>query len=331
MFPGFRAGQRSGCFVLVCVVGLAIPPVVLGGNCGSGLIEDCHGNCAPDQWVGDGFCDDGTFTYDGVPIFFNCAQFDCDGGDCDPAQNPECGGGDCLTGEILDCIGNCCPNYWVGDGFCDDGAFSYNGVPIYLNCDLFNCDGGDCDPAQNPNCSGEPELPEMLGASPPDGAIDARQPSTLTCSTMFGWDSVQILCSGNPSEVVAAHFTVTVEPADVSPPIITSLIPAGNSVVLELNGPIPPGHWTIFTYTPTGSNWSTRLGSLPSDVNGDGTSSPLDVLALIDFLNGVGPSLNPWQSDLDRSGAANSQDILRVIDLLNGAECFDSWNGAALP
>ena len=58
------------------------------------------------------------------------------------------GGGGCPTGEIEDCFGNCCPESWVADGFCDDGSYEHNGVAIYLNCDEFNCDGGDCDPAQ---------------------------------------------------------------------------------------------------------------------------------------------------------------------------------------
>ena len=59
----------------------------------------------------------------------------------------------CPTGEITDCNGNCALASWVGDTYCDDGAYSYNGVPIFFNCDEFECDGGDCD------CDGEPEIP----------------------------------------------------------------------------------------------------------------------------------------------------------------------------
>ena len=51
----------------------------------------------------------------------------------------------CPAGEIQDCNGNCCPDYWVGDGYCDDGQYSYNGIPIYLNCAALNYDNGDCD------------------------------------------------------------------------------------------------------------------------------------------------------------------------------------------
>ena len=111
-----------------------------GGGCPAGEIEDCNGNCCPDFWVGDGYCDDGTYSWNGVPIYLNCNEFNCDGGDC-----TDCGGGGCPAGEIEDCNGNCCPDYWVGDGYCDDGAYTWNGIPIYLNCDAFNCDGGDCE------------------------------------------------------------------------------------------------------------------------------------------------------------------------------------------
>ena len=41
----------------------------------------------------------------------------------------------CPAGEIADCCGNCCPESWVGDGYCDNGAYTWNGIPIWLNCD----------------------------------------------------------------------------------------------------------------------------------------------------------------------------------------------------
>jgi hypothetical protein len=43
---------------------------------------DCDGNWAPAGWVGDGFCDDGSWDYDDVPIYLDCPQFDFDDGDC---------------------------------------------------------------------------------------------------------------------------------------------------------------------------------------------------------------------------------------------------------
>ena len=51
-------------------------------TCPVGEIADCNGNCAPANWVGDTYCDDGSYTYGGNAIYFNCAEFECDGGDC---------------------------------------------------------------------------------------------------------------------------------------------------------------------------------------------------------------------------------------------------------
>jgi hypothetical protein len=48
------------------------------------LFVDCAGNEAPENWLGDGFCDDGSYSFDGVPIYFDCPEFQFDAGDCEP-------------------------------------------------------------------------------------------------------------------------------------------------------------------------------------------------------------------------------------------------------
>ena len=52
------------------------------------LFTDCVGTEAPENWLGDGFCDDGSYTWNGTPIDFNCEEFGYDGGDCE-APLPE--------------------------------------------------------------------------------------------------------------------------------------------------------------------------------------------------------------------------------------------------
>ncbi len=156
-----------------------------GGGCPAGEIEDCNGNCCPEGWVADGFCDDGTYVWNGVAIYLNCDEFNCDGGDC-----TDCGGGGgCPAGEIEDCNGNCCPDYWVADGYCDDGTYEWNGVAIYLNCDEFNCDGGDCT-----DCGG--------GGDPTGACCLGESCSTGTeaeCSAAGGsYLGDNSSCSGNP-------------------------------------------------------------------------------------------------------------------------------------
>ena len=108
------------------------------------MVLDCDGNCAPLSWIADGFCDDGAYgIYDEegnvVPINLWCEEFDFDGGDCEVIP------GECTPGLIEDCNGICAPEQWLGDGFCDDGSYSYNGNPIFFNCEEFNNDEGDCD------------------------------------------------------------------------------------------------------------------------------------------------------------------------------------------
>ena len=75
-----------------------------GACCATGML-DCYDNCVADfqvNWVGDNYCDDGTYG-----LFFDCPEYSCDGGDCacgdywtdcsttssDSACSASCGGG----------------------------------------------------------------------------------------------------------------------------------------------------------------------------------------------------------------------------------------------
>ena len=92
---------------------------------------DCVGNNCDgyESWIGDGLCDDGAWG-----LYFNCDEFDNDAGDCDS--------GDSGGYPDVDCQGQDYSGYegWIGDGWCDDGAWG-----LYFNCDEFNNDEGDCD------------------------------------------------------------------------------------------------------------------------------------------------------------------------------------------
>ena len=108
------------------------------------MVLDCDGNCAPISWIADGYCDDGAYgIYDEegnvVPVNLWCEEFNFDEGDCEVIP------GECSPGLIEDCNGICAPEQWLGDGFCDDGSYEYNGNPIFFNCEEFDNDNGDCD------------------------------------------------------------------------------------------------------------------------------------------------------------------------------------------
>ncbi len=64
---------------------------------------------------------------------------DTDAGDTDSGF----GGSDtaiCHFGEVEDCNGTCYPEYFLGDGYCDDG----DPLPADFDCSNFNFDRGDC-------------------------------------------------------------------------------------------------------------------------------------------------------------------------------------------
>jgi len=108
------------------------------------MILDCDGNCAPLDWVADGYCDDGAWAIldeegNQVPVNLYCAELNFDEGDCEAIDEG------CTPGLIEDCNGICAPVGWLGDGFCDDGSYEYNGNPIFFNCEEFDFDNGDCE------------------------------------------------------------------------------------------------------------------------------------------------------------------------------------------
>jgi probable HAF family extracellular repeat protein len=166
----------------------------------------------------------------------------------------------------------------------------------------------------------------IASSNPPNGAIDARQPTDLDGTNPQGWDMLTLTFDGPACDLGPDAFSVSTS-GGLTPNVMMTM-GNGNDVTLYLDNQIPVGEWTDVEHDGSGSE--VQLGYLPADVNGDGTSSPVDILAVIDSLNGVTP--RPiYSSDADRSGIEAPPDILRVVDLLNGAGAFDSWNGQTLP
>lgn len=109
------------------------------GQCPSGEIPDCNGNCQPVSWIGDGVCDDGY----SFPSDFMCEAFNWDEGDC----------GDCDPGMVLDCNGNCSPMALIGNGICNNTGL------VNFACSNYDWDGGDCPvecpPGQFADCNNQ--------------------------------------------------------------------------------------------------------------------------------------------------------------------------------
>jgi len=107
---------------------------------------------------------DPMFLYDSKAYFGNAMTMNNDTlmvGALAHSDNGASGVG-CPPGEIEDCNGNCFPAHWLGDGHCDEGNSWWGNNAIYLNCDEFGCDGGDCTGCDG---GGEPEGACCIGTS----------------------------------------------------------------------------------------------------------------------------------------------------------------------
>jgi len=133
-------GYHAGSYTITGTLSGGTNP---GDPCAPGKVYDCVGNCVDEStaqsWIGDGYCDDGTWGMD-----LRCDAFNCDGDDCGDVCNGGTDPGDpCAPGKVYDCVGNCVDEStaqsWIGDGYCDDGTWGMD-----LRCDAFNCDGDDC-------------------------------------------------------------------------------------------------------------------------------------------------------------------------------------------
>jgi hypothetical protein len=168
---------------------------------------------------------------------------------------------------------------------------------------------------------------DVAASDPPHGAIDARQPFEPDGGAPQGWDRFDLTIDGAP-RVVADNFYVT-SSAGLEPRIAGVTVDGG-TIGVQFEAPIPAGAWTTVHYSCGDGGPAVRAGFLPADVDNDRTSSPLDILALIDALNGVTP-LPDYAIDIDRSGQPAPGDILRLVDLLNGAGAYPAFNGMSLP
>jgi hypothetical protein len=195
------------------------------------------------------------------------------------------------------------------------------------------------EPSGNLRITCEPACPPGVveWLDPPDGVIDARQPHPIDVPmSLRGIDTIIVRAPGR-ADTACWTLCETDQNSSLHPPyppelehnyIVDVRSNGDGTYTLTLLRPITPGEVTTLTYTDDGGGTTTgAFISHPANVNGDGFANPVDILAMIDILNGVAAS--PWgihSSDIDHSGVAAPADILAVIDLLN-----HGWFGTALP
>jgi hypothetical protein len=166
--------------------------------------------------------------------------------------------------------------------------------------------------------------------SPPNGVVDARQPRSPAGGPLQGITTIMTTGPGGiPSECWQLCETGT---GGLTPNAVASVVegPAGGTYTIMLARPITPGEVTTLSYLGDGSFASYIYH--PANVNGDMIANPIDILRLVDYINGAAtPPWGVYSTDIDRSGLTNPQDILREIDLLNGAGVLDPWNNSPVP
>ena len=149
------------------------------------------------------------------------------------------------------------------------------------------------------------------GSEPASGSIDGRIILTPAGRSGRAWDQVKLRFNGDATGLGADDFVA--DDGSTSPPGIVSVSADGSQAVVRFDRGIRPNAWTTVTHKASGS--SVRLGLLPGDVNNDGRRDADDLVVLIQNING-GSSLSLVRCDLDGDGTVSSQDVLAVIDLL---------------
>jgi hypothetical protein len=119
-------------------------------------------------------------------------------------------------------------------------------------------------------------------------------------------------------------------------PTVTAVSGSGSAYALTLSGVIPPLRCTTLTFAGTSTGQKLQYQSLPGDVDLDGSSSTLDLLALTQRINdGSGNQpVNLARYNIDRSTGGGNQvntlDLLRLVQLLNGVNTTQAFSGATV-
>ncbi|HEY3243362.1 MAG TPA: hypothetical protein VGM03_08425 [Phycisphaerae bacterium] len=143
---------------------------------------------------------------------------------------------------------------------------------------------------------------------------------------------INVTFSAAPSPAPAVA-NVTIACTGGSCPTVTAVSGSGaGPYSISLSGAIPPRQCTTLTFAGTAPGQKLQYQSLPGDVNLDGTSNTVDLLALVTALNNGTANLagNLARYNVDRMGGVNTQDLLRLVQLLNGTNATQSFNGATI-
>lgn len=327
------------------------------GPCSNeGEILDCYGNCAPESWLSDGACDDGTYFYsvtygycgtdplnlpaeDCISIVLDCEEF--------PEEGDDCVDEGCPVDYVMDCLGVCTPYAWIGDGYCDVGQWG-----SFLYCESGSWDGGDCGSCSDLNnvqdCNGDCWPYNVIGDGwcDEDGYVNwdpFNFEEDFDCSA-FGYDGGD--CSGEP-EITPNddnHFVRNKLPVYLSfkNNDITNLNPMLREEIeyrivrndisiseisetnfIDLAPVFGDNCYSIITLYPYGESESTEnvcvfaeLNSLPGDANMDGDINVVDIVMVVGFIMNENSELNLEAVDMNNDGIINVIDIVQIVGII---------------
>jgi hypothetical protein len=265
---GGGSDQAEVSWTLDCADGTALSGGAPEEGCVGALCEDVVPSGCTDMtacnYDPDAVEDDGTCEYaDGVNVLT-----DCDG--------------TCFAASLLS---------WVGDGYCDDGAFGVDFVCLEYECDLGDC--GDA-PGDDGEC----------------GQVDCDIAWDLCLDTLVGTEYYEACsaedCDGGPGGACDGNY-------------VPGLSDECGAVAYFVN--------TGVCEDPcTGGGDDCLLG----DNNDDETINVQDIILVVNYIMGVSTDDLPC-ADMNDDGTINVQDIVSIVNIIMGISArVDSATEATL-
>ena len=187
--------------------------------------------------------------------------------------------------------------------------------------------------AVNVRCSRECPPAEIIFIDPPDRVVDARRPHPHHAPTQL--EGINRIVVQGPREALDEQCWSICETSGTYPSndIVGTSNNHNGTFTVHLARAITPGAVTKVSYVDRiGKAATGRFTSHPGNVNSAYLASPVDILYLVDILNGTREARwGRYSADCDHSGMIGPPDILCVIDLLNGAGAFDPWLDTTFP
>ncbi|HIF28097.1 MAG TPA: T9SS type A sorting domain-containing protein, partial [Candidatus Marinimicrobia bacterium] len=318
------------------------------GTCDTGQVVDCDGSgeCWPESWIGDGFADCNDQAY-GADL--TC--YDCDGGDC-PDSDPGCGD----PGDTYGCTDPEACNYdsdaTMDDGSCaeydDCGECGGGGMTVVCSDGSMVCDPADC-PAEDPDVyiiAGDAMVSggmayvslsyestqEVAGiqftiSDEPDVAtavaFDADDDVFMASSNDAGGDVTGVFFSISGAALPATDETTQFAVLTYE---LSAELGAGDVVELHFTDVVCSS--TAGTSIPAmGVDGSISSGSMPGDVNGDGSINVQDIILVVNLILDGGFSA---AADVNGDGSINVQDIILIVNMILDSRAIDATSSEIL-